>query len=178
MNEIIEFTYRPKTDAKRVVPTLVTLAFLSAVLVVLSVTVPLYKGLVSLAAVVGITASMYMFLRYAVGDYVYSVTFDGVGQAVFTVVKVVGKRSSTMCCLHLSNFVSVERISSADHKNRKTDYKAQRFNFYPSFSPEAFYLIKSESRGVLSEVIVDITEDVAKRLMEYAAIAKETEPEE
>ena len=178
MNEILEFTYRPKTDAKRVVPTISVLAALSAVLVVLSVSLPLYKGLVSLAAVVGITASMYLFLRYAAGDFVYSVTFDGVGQAVFTVVKVVGKRSSTMCCLHLSNFVSVQRVESAEYKRSKKDYKAQRFNFCPSFATEAFYLIKSESLGEKSEVAVDITEEVAKRLMEYAAIAKATEAEE
>ena len=178
MNEIIEFTYRPKTEVKRVVPTLSVLIVLSAILVVLSVTLPLYKGLVSLAAVIGITASMYFFLRYAAGDYVYSVTFDGVGQAVFTVVKAVGKRSSTMCCLHLSNFVSVQRVESAEYKSKRNNYKAERYNFHPSFSPDAFYLIKSESGGTQCEVIVDITEDVAKRLMEYAAIAKETEPEE
>ena len=64
------------------------------------------------------------------------------------------------------------------YKKRKTDYKTQRFNFHPSFSPEAFYLIKSESVGEKTEVAVDITEEVAKRLMEYAAIAKATEAEE
>ena len=178
MNEILEFTYRPKTEAKRIVPILVTLIVISAVLVVLSVTAPLYKGLIILAAVAGITASMYFFLRYAAGDFVYSVTFDSVGQAVFTVVKVVGKRSSTMCYLHLSNFKSVEKMKSADYKKSKKYYKAQRFNFCPSFAPESFYMIKSESRGMRTEVIVDVTEEVAVRLMEYAQIAKDTEPEE
>lgn len=178
MNEIIEFTYRPKTEPKRVVPTLAALLIASSALVVLSVTSPLYKGVISLFAVIGITASLYLFTRYCAGDYIYSVARDSLGQAVFTVSRVIGKRSSLMCCMHLTNFVSINAISSADYKKRVSARGVKKYNFHPSFAPDSFYLISVKSVTEESEIIVDITEEVRLRLIESVQIAKSTEPEE
>lgn len=174
--KIIEFTFRPKTEPKKIMPTLVALIIVSAFLVVLSVTAPLYRGLISLAAVIGITISLYLFIRYSAGDYVYAVGFDGEGHAVFTVVRTVGKRASTMCCLHLTNFRYIKKMTREELRQYKADKDIKKYNFCPNFSPDTVWLIRSEDRSDKNEILVEITDEVMNRLLEYSRIAKETEP--
>ena len=175
---IIEFTYRPKTESRRIMPTVLTLAAVSAVLVVLSITAPLYRGLISLAAVIGICISMYLFLRYSAGDFIYSVSSDTEGNAVFTVVRVIGKRMSTMLVMPVSEITEVKILTAAEKSQHAPAPDAKKYNFCPNFSPQSVCLIKSASRTERREVTIECTDAVAARLSEYSRFAKETESEE
>ncbi len=175
---LIEFTYRPKTEAKRILPTVLTLAGASAVLVVLSVTAPAFRGLISLAAVIGITVSMYLFLRYAANDFVYSVTHGGEGEMLFVVARVIGKRTSVMCSFRIAEIINVEAFTKAEKSQHAPARDAQKFNFCPNFSPEVVYLIKTASPSGKLEVMIECTDEVAARLRDYAAAARAAESDE
>jgi len=175
---IIEFTYRPKTESRRIMPTVLTLAAVSAVLVVLSIVAPVYRGLISLAAVIGICVSMYLFLRYCAGDFVYSVTEDTEGEAILTVMRVIGKRASTVFMMHLSEISEIKIMSEAEKSKHAPAPDAKKYNFCPSYSPERVCLIKFSSRTERCECFIECTDEVAARLREYALYAKETEREE
>lgn len=174
-DKIIEFTYRPITEKKRAYPLFFTLLIISGVLVLLSVQLTVAKGLISLAAVIGLTAAMFVFIRYVLAEFAYSVTCGADGEAVFVVTRTTGKRVSTMCCVRMAELSSVEKLTKEQQKQHAPDPKALKYNFAPSMSPEVVYLIKTSSRTSKCEIIIEGTDELAARLLEYSSYAKEDE---
>ena len=65
MNDrIIPFTYNIKSDKKRAFPLFFAVLAVTLAVVVLSVISPKYQGVISLVAVVGLTASVLIYQRY------------------------------------------------------------------------------------------------------------------
>lgn len=176
-DKIIEFTYRPVTQKKRAYPLFFTLLIISGALVVLSVQLSVAKGLVSLGAVIGLTAAMFVFIRYILVEYAYSVTRGADDEAVFVVTRTTGKRISTMCCVRMAELVSVEMLDKEKKKQHTPDPKALKYNFAPSMSPETVYLIKTASRTARCEIIIEGTNELAARLLEYSSYAKADDKE-
>ena len=176
--EILEFTYRPRANKKRVFPLFFTLLALSGVLMILSVQLERFKGVVSLGGLVGITVCMYLYLKYMSASLVYSVMIDSNKEAVFLVNKVVGKRSSLMYSSYISNIESIQKFTKETKKDYKPSRNAKKFNFSVTYGCEEFYVMKEKSRLGDFEVVLECTDAVAQRLLEYSEIAKAKADEE
>ncbi|MBQ9071380.1 MAG: hypothetical protein IJY23_08560 [Clostridia bacterium] len=173
MNEkIIPFSYRTLADKRRAMPTFFTLIGISALLVVLSMTVDKYAGIISLLAVAGLTASTMFYIRYITSDYSYSVREGSDSDAFLIFTKVVGKRQSMMGCLPLYSIISIQKFTKNELKLHKTEAGYRKYNFAASFSPDAVYMILAKTRTESFEVIIEGTDELAARLLEYAALAK------
>ena len=174
-DKIIEFTYKPITQKKRAYPIFFTILIISGVLVLLSVQMTVAKGLISLFAVFGLTIDMFVFIRYVLAEFAYSVTCGQDGDAVLVVTRTTGRRVSTMCCIRMAELSSVEKLTKEQKKQHAPDPKALKYNFAPSMSPEVVYLIKTASRTTKCEIIIEGTDELAARLLEYSSYAKEDE---
>lgn len=174
-DRIIPFTYNAKSDKRRAYPLFFTILLVSGILVVLSVTASLYKGIISLAAVVGLTAAVLIYQRYITGDYGYVVTDGGEDGAVLLVTKRIGKRVSTMVYLPLYAIISIQKFTNIEIKQRKTPKTTKKYNFAPTFSPDSVHIVSARTPNGDFEIVLECIDEVAARLVEYSHYAKEDE---
>ncbi len=170
--KIVDFTYRPITEKKRAFPCLFALLAIAAALVILSAILLRYRGIVSLFAVIFLTAALYVFTRYILAEYTYSVVTDSEGISYFAVTRITGKRVSTLCSFRMSEITSIDKIEEGKTRHAPAS-KAQKYNFIPDFSIKEYYLIKTSSGTLNMEISIKGTDELAARLLEYAKIAKE-----
>ena len=171
---IIEFSFRPVQDKRRALPVFLGVLSLSAVLVVLATFLSKYHGVVSFFAMLGLCASVLIFTRYYIADFVYSTVLGSDGEVYFVITRITGKRESAMCTLRYSEITGVRFLDGDAAKSYKPEPVSKKYNFVPDFSPKSFYLITALSRGGgKSEIMISGTPDLAKRIEEYAAIARE-----
>lgn len=171
-DKILEFTYRPTAKKQKVFPLFFTLLAVSGALVILSTQLPKYKGVVSLVAVIGLCVCVYLFTRYFLSEYVYSVNINSDGDAVFVVSRVTGKRSSTMCAVRLADFTEIKKLTKETKRQHTPRPDAIKYNFSPEYRPETVYVILTQSRYQKCEITITGTDELTSRLMEYAGYAK------
>ena len=178
MEEILEFSYRPKPNKKKVFPLLFTLMALSGVLFILSSTLQRYRGVIGLAALIGISVCMYLYLKYLSSELIYSVMVDSNNEAVFLVNKVIGKRSSLMFSAYLHDVVCIQKFAKNGENKYTYDKKFRKFNFTVTYGASEFYSVRVKSRECSLDVFLECTPEVAARLDSYARIAKSALSEE
>lgn len=172
MNEkIIPFNYRRLADKRRAFPVFFALVGISVVLVIASMITPKYPGVISLVSICTLTASVLIYIRYVVSDYTYSVSEGENHRSFLIFTKLVGKRQSMMGCVPLHAIKSVEKFTKAELKKQKVEKGVHKYNFAPTFSPDEVYVIKAETSSMKYYVIIEGTEDLASRLLEYSRYA-------
>ena len=174
-DKILEFTYRPIADKKKAFPLLFVLLGVSLSLVILSMQINLYKGVISLLAMVGIIASTYIYVKYISSEYIYSVMINDNDEAMFLINKVIGKRSSLMCSFYLCDVISVQKFTKETKKEYVADPRANKYNFIVTFMKDDFYLVKTSSPLAKCEIKLECSDEVAKRILDYAALSKTEE---
>ena len=170
---ITEFTFRPPSDKRRALPPFFALLFVSAVLVTLSTFLPKYKGVVSLVAMLFLCATVLVFTRYYIAEFIYSVVVSNDGDAVLVITRVTGKRESAMCTLPISSIQTVEYKSDLAAKSYKPAAAAKKYNFVPDYRPESFYVIYASGKEGESEIMIYGTPELAERLKSYAVLERE-----
>lgn len=181
MNEnIIPFSYRRLADKRRAFPVFFILIGISAVLVVASMVATKYSGLVSLASICTMTAALMIYVRYIVSDYTYSVREGENNQSFLIFTKIVGKRQSMMGCIPLYAIKSIEKFTKEGLKQEKIDKGVHKYNFAPSFAPDEIYVIKAQTRTLKYFVVIEGTDELRDRLLEYSryALLDEAESED
>ena len=174
MNDrIIPFTYNIKSDKKRAFPLFFAVLAVTLAVVVLSVISPKYQGVISLVAVVGLTASVLIYQRYVTADYGYVVTDGGNNTAALLFTKRVGKRVTTMAYLPLYSINSIQKFTKQELKLHKTPKSVRKYNFAPTLHPELVYVISSRTGEAEFEIVIECIPEVAARILEYSAYAKE-----
>ena len=177
-DRIIPFTYRPITNKKKAIPLLFVLSGISAALVILSVQLERFAGVVSTVAILSLTATVMFYLRYVGSDYVYNVTVSGDGIAYFVVGKVVGKKITTMLAIRVSSIQSIQTFTKRGEIKYIPDKTKKRHNFNPSFAPDEFAIMRTAGRDGQSEIVLECSPDAIARLLQYASYAREDEREE
>ena len=174
-DRIIPFTYRPVTNKKNGMPLLFALAGISVALVVLSIQLERFAGIVSTTAIIALTAAVMFYLRYVGSDYVYNVTVSGDGIAYFVVGKVVGKKITTMLAIRVSSIQSIQLFTKSGENKYVPDKTKKRHNFNPSFNPEEFAVMRTAGRDGTCEIVLECSPEARERLLQYSVYAREDE---
>ena len=172
--EMMDFTYRPKPDKRGALIVMSALLVFSLGIVIASVISPLYKGVISLLAVISLVICVYIFTRYIVSDYAYAVIRTDTDAPTLVVTRTVGKRTSTLSAIALSSISSVEEAKGEPVRER---YE-RKYNFCQSFSPKLVYVLRVKTRYEKFTAHLEIPSEVANRLVEYIEIAKSRAEEE
>ncbi len=171
--KIDELQFTPKANKKKVFPIFFTVLAVSGVLVILSVTLPVYQGLISFGAAIGISAALYYYSRYIVSYFTYSVIINSNNEAVFLVNKIAGKRSSLMFMSYLYELTGIEKHGRKGDNKYIPAKDAKKYDFTATYGVPELYVLKFNTQGIISEVRIECTDELAAKLSEYAAIAKE-----
>lgn len=168
---ITPFSIIPKAQNK-LAKYVMTSCFCSCfICVVVSMMLEKYKGLADIAALAFATAGIFFYNKYIYTTYAYEVVFDTDGTPVF-VVRHTGRKSlATLCRIELSSIVDVKLLSKEERRDLPVDRTIPRYVYCPTMCPDAVYMIKMRSLSENADVFVELTDEAASLLMQYARIA-------
>lgn len=170
---ISELSVSPRPANRSASITFGALLFSAAISTVLYLTAERFRGVIGLLTVAFITAAVLVYTRYISVKYYYDVTFDSSSRAVFTVRQVIGKRISTLCCIHLFSISRVEYESREERRAHKIPYGVRKYNYTPTLIPEDTIRIYSETRTERSEIVIEGSYELLLKLRELSLEARE-----
>ena len=172
-NKIYEFTYRPKVDKSRANPLFCGVLLASLLVMLVGINLPRFSGVVSLFAVAGLCYSLYLYTRYVASTYAYTVSWNSSGEAIFIVTKLTGERASTMFSVELKKVISIQKFTKNDYSAFLKGKKVLKHNYVQTYGVNEFFVMKTMSGSTESYIALECTAEVAGRILEYAAIARE-----
>ena len=177
-DKIFEFTYRPKNDKSKVTPLFYGVLLMSLLIALISINLPRFSGVVSLVSLVGLCYSLYLYTRFIASNYAYTVSWDSSGDPIFIVTKLTGKKATTMFSIKLKQLKCIEKFTKVNKLSDILSKQSKKYNYTQSYKAKEIYLLKSGEGRDECEVILECTDEVAKRLYEYSLIAKRTSLDE
>ncbi len=175
---ISEFSVKPKPQNKNAYYYMYASLLGALVTLIIYFLMDKYKGLVGLFTIAFITAAVFIYTKYIAAQYIYDITFDSSGNAVFVVRQQTGKKDTTLCCIFLSGITSAKIMDKAERRQHTTPYGMQKFVYTPSISPDTVCLITYHTRYENSEIYIEANSEFAALLLNYAKEARLQEQEE
>lgn len=145
---------------------------LAAALTAVYMAVPLYKGIIGLAVIGVIVAAVLIYTKYIGSVYFYDITFDHLGEPLLVVRQITGRRQSTLARVSLAEIISVSKESAEERRMHKTPAGYLKYSYLPTLMPVTSYRITSSGRYERSEILVEISDEFASLLENYAAEAR------
>ena len=169
---INELSVHPKSQNKsaHIVCGAFMASFIAALVIYLSI--DRFKGIIGLCAIVLLTVGIMIYTRYISAKYYYDITYDVNSCAVLVVRQLTGKRQSTLCCIALSSIVSVVRETKDERRAHKTPMGTRKYNYTPTLMPDLTYRITSNTRLEKCELVLEISDEYAKMLIDNVEEAK------
>ncbi len=137
-----------------------------------------YQGLVSLLALALLVFALTVFTKYLSVSYYYDMTSDSEGTPLLLVRQLIGKRETVLCRIGLAEIVKVEREDRAARRAHKTPAGFMKYSYLPTLDPAFSYRLTSASRYEKSEIVLEITDEMADLLRKYSVLAREQFPDE
>ena len=169
---IREFSIKAKPTNGKARKLTATLFILCAILTVVYLAIPTYKGIVGFFILVLITAAVFLYNKYIASVYYYDLTFDHTGECVFVVRQTVGKKVSTLARLSLSDVTDVSVIDSAAYKKLRTPLGYRKYVYLPTVSPATVCVMTVISPYESATVAIELSQEMANLLKEYTELQK------
>lgn len=147
---------------------------LTAISTVVYLAIEQYKGLVGVVALIFVTLVVFVYNKYLSAQYYYDITSDSIGN-VFVVRQIIGKRQTTLCRINLSSIIKIEKEGKKERKAHKTPMQYKKYVYTPTLFPKIAYRITSVSRYEKAEIIIEVSDEFASLLSEYAKEARAVE---
>ena len=175
---IREFSTVAKPTNKKAHMAFAALASIAIALILTSMLIDVYRGIVSLLGVAAFAAALIIYSRYVSSLYYYDITFDSEGTALFVVRQLIGKRETTLCRIALYEIKKIESESPKQAREHRTPMGFKKYSYLPTLMPDLSYRITSVSRYEKSEIIIEASEEYINLLRAYAAEARDNYIEE
>lgn len=151
------------------------IAFLSsltvgAFLFVFSGTLERYRGVVGLAALIFMVYSLYAFTKYVSREYCYDISSSD--EPLLVVRQVVGKRSTTMCRISLSDITDVKFENKEQRAEHKTPQGYMKYRYTVTMGVLETVRVTVKSRYEKCEIVLEGTAELSALLLSYANEAK------
>ena len=148
------------------------LMLVAATVVLVSMFIERYKGVVGLVGMIAIVIATWIYTRYIAVEYYYDVTFDSSGEPIFIVRQIIGKRQSTLSRISLADIVDVTLQDAAERKAHKTPRDTRRYVYVPTVFSERVCRITTKNRYEKAEVLIEVSDEFASLLRSYAEEAR------
>lgn len=175
---IREFSAKAKPTNKMANMAFAACTSVGFALVLTSMLVENYRGIISLFGVLGFAAAVAIYSRYVSAVYYYDITFDSEGTPLFVVRQLIGKRETTLCRIALCEIQKIEQQTRKQSAEHKTPYTYRKYSYLPTLMPSLSYRITSVSRYEKAEIIIEASGEFINLLGTYVEEAKENYIEE
>ena len=131
-----------------------------------------YGGIISTLAVVFIAIAVMLYTRYMAASYIYDITYDNEGTAVFVVRSRTGKKETTLLRVDLYAIENVRRLDKASLKAYKLDTGVLKYNYCPTLLPDSLVLLRVRSHYEKADVFIEVTDEFIDYLGSISAQAR------
>ncbi len=131
-----------------------------------------YQGLLDLAVIAFITASVFLYTKYIAPVYYYETMLSSDGEPLFIVKRVTGKRAVTLSRISFAEILSIKSESKEEFKNHKTPRGTVKYLYTPSLFPEKVYRIEMRSAYERAEIVIEVSDEFAAHISEWAREAR------
>ncbi len=169
---INEFSVHAKPAGNKGKLVFTALMLVAATVVIVSMFLERYKGVVGLVGLIAIVAATWVYTKYVAVEYRYDVTFDSSDEPIFIVRQLIGKRQSTLTNIWLADIISVEMETAEQRRAHKTERDFRRYVYLPTLMCERSCRITVKSRYENAEILVEVTDELADLLRSYSAEAR------
>ena len=169
---IKEFSVRPKPTNNKAKVIFGAVLFASMLAFITYFLVERYKGLVGLAAMLILVTAILIYTKYISATFIYDLTVNSDDRPIFVVRQVVGKRYTTLFYTELTEVESVKMETREQRKAHVTQKGTLVFTYAPTVSPEIVCRITSSAMGRRSEIIVEVSDQIANTILDYVNEAK------
>lgn len=167
---ISDFSVRVRPKNKNGVIVFLSALTVGAFLFVFSTTLESYRGIVGLAALVFIVYALYAFTKYVSPEYYYDITSGD--EPMLVVRQAVGKRSTTMCRILLSDITCVKYETSAERTAHKTPADYRKCVYTLTLGVQNTVRITVNSEYEKCEVVLEASDEFASLILSYAKEAR------
>ncbi len=167
---------KPQNNNAKIIFSITLIA--SALIFVTSMIIPVYKGIVGFVGMLGLVSSILIYTKYISPEFRYDVTFDRDERAVFIVRQLIGKRETTLCRIFLSDIVKLDRETREQQKGHKTEKGTALYNYNPTVMPDVVYRITALCEGERSEIVIELSDEIAQLFSSYVSEARKSEGKE
>jgi hypothetical protein len=172
---ISEFSTSPKPQNNNAKILLVSLFVLSAILLLISASLDAYRGLVSAAGLIPLTAALFIYVKFLSSVYYYDIFIDGDGVPLFIVRQVTGKKSVTLCRVELSTIIKAEFENRSEKAKRKRD-SVPVYSYCPTIFPREVIRLYLSGYGGKSEVVIEGNTEFCSLISKYSEEARANTP--
>ena len=165
---IREFSIKLKPTNNKARTVFVSCMIAAFLLIMLSTLVELYHGLVSLVGMIFLVAAVTVYTKYLSVVFYYDITLDSEGTPLFLVRQTIGKRQTTLCRIGLAEIKKVEKEDRSARKAHKTPTGFRKYAYLPTLDPDVVYRLTSVSRYEKSELIIEISDELAELIRSYS----------
>ncbi len=162
---------RPANNRAKLVFTALMLS--AAAIVVVSMFLESYRGVVGMLGMFIVVAATWVYTRHVAADYYYDLITYTDDEPALIVRQIIGKRQSTLSRVCLADVVSAEMEDAAARRSHKTERGVRKYIYTPTISPERTCRLTVHSRYEHSEIVLEITEEYCNLINEYSKEARE-----
>ena len=171
MTEEIRFSPRAKNRSAQMLGAGLLLP--AVVLLLLSLRLPSYRGVVQTVALLFLVAALYVFYRYSWVKYVYILTNpEEKVKASLLVEQVQGHRASLIARVPLRGFLSVQPFAAAGISSRAC------YTYRATMCGAETVLVRARVAGEVMQLRLEADDDFCAALCDAAAAAKEAAAKE
>lgn len=170
---IKEFTIHAKPTNKKATLAFAACFLSSFAILTLSTFMEKYRGIVQLLGMGLLVAALLFYTKYMAPKYFYEIVFDSEGTPLFIVNQVTGKRMTTLCRVGLYEIVKVELEGAEARRSHKTPAGVKKYSYVPTLSPECAARIYTSGRHEKAEILIEVSEEIARLISDYAKEARE-----
>ena len=168
---IREFSVKAKSTNNKARALFIGFMLLSFLLIMLSVAVSQYKGVVGLSGVAALSLALLVYSKYIAPTYYYDLTYDD-ALPVLVVRQQIGKRYSTLCRVALNEIKRIDKEDKKQRREHKTPSDARKYSYMPTLDPDSSYRITVSNRYEKSEILIEISDEMANLVNSYVCEAK------
>ena len=132
-----------------------------------------YRGIVGTAAMFVLITAILIYTKYIAPSFVYDVGVDSDNNPIFVVRQVIGKRITTLCRIDLADVTDVKNENREEMRAHKTPKDFKKYVYAPTMFPQDIYRITVRSRYEKSEILIEITDELANLFVSYVKQARE-----
>ena len=151
------------------------IAFLSSLtigifLFIYSSTLESYRGVLGLVALAFMVYALYAFTKYVCREYCYDIIAED--EPMLVVRQVVGKRSTAMCRILLSDITEVNFENKEQRANHRTDRDCMKYMYTVTMGVSDTVRLNVKSRYEKCEIVLEGTAELANALSNLASEAR------
>lgn len=169
---INEFSVKAKSTNKKALYAFIIILVSSIVIFAVSFVIDKYSGIVGNVGLITLAVSVLIYTKYVSPTYYYDVMTEEGGSPSLVIRMMNGKRQTTLCRIYLSDIRKIDSESAKERRAHKAEKGVMVYSYVPTLLPEQTYRIYSRSRYERSEIIVEITDEMAMLLSRCVAEAQ------